>query len=221
MSPIVRPRRTLLGGIRSPVAVTLPNLHGCDNQLMNNENEELLTQHDEKLVRMMSQAHASSILQVEALKLRFAHNEKLVALCAGTLALSFTASTAFRGAHVAESSTLAYLLRSWQLLMVAIALALIANWLDVNGISNFANSMFRKQVNVHFSLLYPSLSKLDSAYANKERELSGRQMEKQAREEKVSNVLIRLSGLVGVFAQIAAFGAFVALYLCAKAALSN
>jgi hypothetical protein len=188
---------------------------------MSSEDKSLIAEHDEKLIQMMAQAHASSLLQLEALKLRFAHYEKLAALCAVTLALSFTASTASHGPNFRALGALPHLLRSWQLLMLAIGLAVIANWLGVSGMANFANFAFMKQIDVRFSLLYIPLLKLDPEYAKKERLLWRQQMERAARGEKTSDVLIRLSSLFGFLAQVAAFGAFVALYFFAKAALAG
>src|SRR5579863_2794154 len=94
-----------------------------NGEWMNTTNgENLIAEHDEKLGRMMEQAHALSLLQMDALKVRVSHYEKLVGLCAGTLALSFTAATAFHAQHAQQVAALPSLLRAWQLLLAAIVL---------------------------------------------------------------------------------------------------
>ena len=168
----------------------------------------------------MAQAHASSLLQLEAQKLRLAHNEKLIALCAAILALSFTASTAFHGSHNREVAAWPDLLRSWQLFMLAMGLGVLTNWLGVTGIANFANSAFYKQIGVHFDLLHVNLMKLAPDYARKERESWDRHRKGYAHTEKVSDICIRLGALVGTAAQALAFVAFIYLYLFAKALLA-
>jgi len=188
---------------------------------MSTEQEVLIAQHDEKLVRMMEQAHASSLLQVDSMKLRIAHHEKLIVLCAGTLALSFTAATSFHGQQNHEIAAIPSLLRAWQLLLSAIVLGVVSNWMSVTGVAHLTNYASYKQVGVYFTLLEKSLTKLAPQYSKDERESWDRNSAKYIRVEKVSNILIRLAAVLGLLAQIAAFCAFVSLYFFAKYVITN
>jgi hypothetical protein len=185
------------------------------------EDEKLIATHDERLMRMMAQAHASSLLQLDAVKVRISHHEKLVGLCAGTLALSFTAATAFHGQHTQQAEALQSLFHAWQYLLAAIVMSVLSNWLSVNGLSNLGNSLGRKQIDVYFSLLEPVLAKLSPAYAKTEREAWDNDSKKSIRSGKTGDVLIRLAAVVGILAQIAAFCGFVSLYYFAKDVLAG
>lgn len=188
---------------------------------MTPEEGKLLTEYDERLARMMEQAHASSLFQLEGIKLRIAHHEKVVVLCAGTLALTFTAATAFHGGHGQELAALSSLRNAWELLLGAIVLSVISNWLSVNGVSHLGNSFFRKQIGVRFTLLEQPLKKLDPLYAEQERKDWNACSAKYADSEKYSHVLIRLAAGIGACAQILAFCAFVSLYYFASAVLAG
>jgi hypothetical protein len=203
------------------ISSTLTRDAGCDHRRMNSEQDGLWAEHDEKLVRMMDQAHASSLFQLEAVKLRLAHNEKLVALCAGILALSFTASVAFRGEHLRNAVVLHDLLWSWRLFVVAIVAAVVANWLGITGLANFANFTFTKQVGVHFDILHVSLMKLAPEYANRERKSWERHVAKGRLTQRISSTCLRCGELLGFVAQAIVFIAFLFLYLFAKAVLGG
>jgi hypothetical protein len=183
------------------------------------EVEKTIAEHDEKLVRMMEHAHASSLVQLDAIKLRMSHHEKLVGLCAGTLALSFTAATAFHAQHTPQVVTSESLFHAWQFLLSAIALGIVANSLSVNGIANLGNSLGKRQVDVYFSLLKRVLSRLAPDYAKSEQEASDKELRKAERSGRLGNFLVRVGALIGVLAQIAAFCAFVSLYNFAKIVL--
>jgi hypothetical protein len=180
-----------------------------------------IDEHDERLIRMMEQAHASSLLHFEAIKLRIAHHEKLVILCASTLALSFTAATAFHGNPSQAEAALSSLLHAWQLLMSAIILGVISNWLSVSGAVHFGNLHYDKQIGVRFSILEESLRRIDPEYAKQEREAWNRNSTKFAQSGKYFNIFNRLAGGIGFCAQLAAFCAFVHLYYFAKTILTN
>jgi len=179
----------------------------------------MTTPHDEKLVRMMEQAHASSLLQMDAVKMRVSHYEKLVGLCAGTLALSFTAATAVHTQHTQQVTALPSLFHAWQLLLAAIVLGVASNWLSVNGMANLGNSLGRKQIKTYFYILLPVSIKLVPDYAKKDGESWDRNSARFARMERTGNALIRIASLFGLLAQIAAFCAFVSLYNFAKSVL--
>jgi uncharacterized membrane protein (DUF441 family) len=183
------------------------------------EDESLLSTHDEQLKSMMEQVHASSLLQVDAVKVRISHQEKLMGLCAGTLALSFTAATTVHAQHTLQASSLAQLFRAWQLLLSAIVVGVVSNWLSVNGLSNFTGYLGMKQTDVYFSFLERTLLKLAPSYAQQEREAWNHESKRLSRLSKTANILIRTAAIVGLLAQILAFSGFLFLYFFAKSVL--
>ena len=167
----------------------------------------------------MEQAHASSLVQYDSAKLRVSHYEKLVGLCAGTLALSFTAATAFHTQHAREVGAFPGLLQAWQLLLGAIVLGVVSNWLTVNALANLSNTLGVQQIDLHLDLLRQRLGQKLSDYPKDYQDKWNRESTKASRWEKTANIMIRLAEVLGVLSQLAAFLAFVALYYFAKTVL--
>jgi hypothetical protein len=183
------------------------------------ENKEAWAEYDERLALMMKEAHSVALYQLEPIKLRISHHEKLAGLCAGTLALSITAATAFHPEHKQLMTALPSLLHAWELLMVSIALAVVSNWLTVTGMANLGNWHFTSQIGVQFSLVEVALKKLAPEYAANERSNWDKEAAKGPGHFRMGNFMVRSGAGVGFAAQVIAFCGFVSLFLFAKSML--
>ena len=142
-------------------------------------------------------------------------------LNAGTLALSFTAATTFHTQHAQAMASLSSLLWAWQLLILAIVLSIVSNWMSVTGVVHFGIWQSLMQQKFNFGLVRSSLRKFLAGKDQVERigeELEG---ERFGRHEKSFGIFDRPSQVVGFCAQCATFWAFVLLYQFAKAVVTG
>jgi hypothetical protein len=185
------------------------------------EQEHAFAEVDEGMSRMMEKAQTSSTLILEAIKLRMAHQEKLVILNAGTLALSFSAITAYHAQHSQSSVSTGSLQHAWQLLMCAIVLSLNANWLCVYSTTHYANSQYMTQVSASFDRYEGSFKDLLPDYAKRQRARLDIETERGEIAGRYSNIFTTSSHVFGLLAQLVTCLAFVFLYYFAKSVLAT
>jgi hypothetical protein len=88
-------------------------------------------------------AESIPAIAIEARKLHIGFWEKLVILDAGTLALSLTAATAFRG-HTVGDGGVGYLFAAWKLLISSIICATVAQWLAATSTQHLPLAIYAK-----------------------------------------------------------------------------
>jgi hypothetical protein len=106
--------------------------------------------------------------------------------------------------------------RAWQLLLLGIVLAVIANWLTIKAAVRYGYSHFGRQASAHYYLLESIRSRPQRT--PKEEQDFWQRPTREADEKSMTsaNRYGKWAEYLGYMAQVAAFVAFAALYFFAK-----
>ena len=152
----------------------------------------------------------------DIVKTRIAFWDKLVVLNAGTLALTFSAASSFRGHSIGDGGV-GYLFAAWKLLSASILLAIFAQWAAGNFIAHYHVALKANLFNRRFESL---LRKLKKAGGNIDEDHDSWQAIRKAANFNFGQV-DRISIIAGLLAQGLTYVAFLWVYLFARVNLKT
>jgi hypothetical protein len=178
------------------------------------------TKRQEEFDAILDEFHSTAPTVTELVKVKIAFWDKLAILNAGTLALSFSAASSFRGHSVGDGGV-GYLLAAWKLLILSILLALVAQWCAVGSATHFHNWMLAFRVHRRLQRIRESLDREGLSLPAMQADLQADAKKSVDRAKPYAQPLERAAQWIGAVACISAAGGFYWLYTFARLNLTR